>query len=161
MDDGIRTRDNWNHNPGLYQLSYAHHHACLSAEAISCGRKSSSGQNPRRLPMRLPMTHRPITTTPVLHAQFYRQQTGSASKYHLLCEASPVYFQKARLAGLEPATYGLEVRCSIQLSYRRPCVANKILAFPRPDDKRGMLRHPIIMIRGTLVNKRVSKGNYR
>ena len=25
----------------------------------------------------------------------------------------------ARLAGLEPATDGLEVRCSIQLSYRR------------------------------------------
>ena len=25
----------------------------------------------------------------------------------------------ARLAGLEPAAYGLEVRCSIQLSYRR------------------------------------------
>jgi hypothetical protein len=25
----------------------------------------------------------------------------------------------ARLAGLEPATTGLEVRCSIQLSYRR------------------------------------------
>ncbi len=25
----------------------------------------------------------------------------------------------ARLAGFEPAAYGLEVRCSIQLSYRR------------------------------------------
>ena len=25
-----------------------------------------------------------------------------------------------RLAGVEPATLGLEVRCSIQLSYRRP-----------------------------------------
>ncbi|CAO3305862.1 protein of unknown function [Pseudomonas sp. JV551A1] len=25
MDDGNRTHDNWNHNPALYQLSYAHH----------------------------------------------------------------------------------------------------------------------------------------
>ncbi len=23
--NGIRTHDNWNHNPGLYQLSYSHH----------------------------------------------------------------------------------------------------------------------------------------
>jgi PI31 proteasome regulator N-terminal len=23
--DGTRTHDNWNHNPGLYQLSYSHH----------------------------------------------------------------------------------------------------------------------------------------
>ena len=25
VGDGARTRDNRNHNPGLYQLSYAHH----------------------------------------------------------------------------------------------------------------------------------------
>ena len=25
MADGARTRDNRNHNPGLYQLSYSHH----------------------------------------------------------------------------------------------------------------------------------------
>ena len=24
MADGARTHDNWNHNPGLYQLSYSH-----------------------------------------------------------------------------------------------------------------------------------------
>ena len=28
-------------------------------------------------------------------------------------------FSMVRLAGFEPATYGLEVRCSVQLSYRR------------------------------------------
>ena len=26
VDDGARTHDNRNHNPGLYQLSYAHHY---------------------------------------------------------------------------------------------------------------------------------------
>ncbi len=25
VGDGTRTRDDWNHNPGLYQLSYTHH----------------------------------------------------------------------------------------------------------------------------------------
>ena len=25
VDGGDRTRDRWNHNPELYQLSYAHH----------------------------------------------------------------------------------------------------------------------------------------
>ncbi len=25
VDNGIRTRDNWIHNPGLYHLSYIHH----------------------------------------------------------------------------------------------------------------------------------------
>ena len=27
--DGTRTHDNWNHNPGLYQLSYSHHRKAL------------------------------------------------------------------------------------------------------------------------------------
>ena len=29
MNDGARTHDNRNHNPGLYQLSYAHHCVCV------------------------------------------------------------------------------------------------------------------------------------
>ena len=57
VDDGIRTRDGRNHNPGLYQLSYVH--------------------------------HRRATT------------------------------EVARPAGIEPATAGLEGRCSIRLSYGR------------------------------------------
>ena len=38
MDDGARTHDNRNHNPGLYQLSYDHHwiaclvHKCTASE---------------------------------------------------------------------------------------------------------------------------------
>ena len=31
VNDGARTRDNRNHNPGLYQLSYAHHNMGYSA----------------------------------------------------------------------------------------------------------------------------------
>ena len=68
MDDGTRTHDDRNHNPGLYQLSYTHH---------------------------CPET---------LYIKFVSAL--------------------ARLAGLEPATLGLEGRCSIRLSYRRPVLLN-------------------------------------
>ena len=46
------------------------------------------------------------------------------------------FLYMARLAGFEPATYGLEVRCSIQLSYRRVAVFfNIILSLPRREAK--------------------------
>ena len=35
-NDGARTRDNRNHNPGLYQLSYSHHmYRTLSGKRIN------------------------------------------------------------------------------------------------------------------------------
>ncbi len=30
VNDGTRTHDDWNHNPGLYQLSYAHHNTLVN-----------------------------------------------------------------------------------------------------------------------------------
>ncbi len=43
----------------------------------------------------------------------------------------------ARLAGLEPTTLGLEGRCSIRLSYRRPVLLNGYLKTRIADVKRG------------------------
>jgi hypothetical protein len=62
VDDGTRTHDDRDHNPGLYQLSYAH------------------------------------------HLFFFQPDTT---------------WKMARPAGLEPATVGLEIRCSVRLSYGR------------------------------------------
>ena len=37
MSDGARTRDNRDHNPVLYQLSYTHHGAATSIAARQAG----------------------------------------------------------------------------------------------------------------------------
>ena len=39
--------------------------------------------------------------------------------HHRLPEVRRVLWNMARLEGIEPPTVGLEIRCSIQLSYRR------------------------------------------
>ena len=62
VDDGTRTHDDWNHNPGLYQLSYAHH--CNRAHP-SITRVGAPGRtrtcNPRlRRPMLCPVELRAL-----------------------------------------------------------------------------------------------------
>jgi hypothetical protein len=36
VDDGARTHDRWNHNPELYQLSYAHHCSARYSTTVFC-----------------------------------------------------------------------------------------------------------------------------
>ena len=36
VDDGARTHDRWNHNPELYQLSYAHHCSARYSTIVFC-----------------------------------------------------------------------------------------------------------------------------
>src|SRR5688500_14937793 len=80
VNDGARTHDNRNHNPGLYQLSYVHH-------------------------------RKRIHTRP---------------------------------AGLEPATLGLEGRCSILLSYGR---IHNLYSEHNPPNPRGRgIRTPDILL---------------
>ena len=44
VDDGTRTHDDRNHNPGLYQLSYAHHNCILIATGQWRARQDSNLQ---------------------------------------------------------------------------------------------------------------------
>jgi hypothetical protein len=58
VNDGTRTHDDWNHNPGLYQLSYTHHKAIIQTSPL--GKTGAPGRtrtcNPRlRRPMLYPV----------------------------------------------------------------------------------------------------------
>ena len=46
VNDGARTHDNRNHNPALYQLSYAHHIAVHLLACLSCLMAHPAGLEP-------------------------------------------------------------------------------------------------------------------
>ncbi len=60
VDDGIRTHDDRNHNPGLYQLSYAHHNSTNFNPLIGAPGRTRTC-NPRlRRPMLYPVELRAL-----------------------------------------------------------------------------------------------------
>ena len=50
MDDGTRTHDGRDHNPGLYQLSYVHHRHRLEPSRINGLRSSKPFGQPSMIP---------------------------------------------------------------------------------------------------------------
>src|SRR5260370_23929474 len=70
----------------------------------------------------LPPTHLCFDTLEHRHLRDWlaRRASPSAPQFaSLSCRAQATHFEAARAEGLEPSTYGLEIRCSIRLSYGR------------------------------------------
>ena len=72
MDDGTRTHDDWNHNPGLYQLSYTHHKTVknCSLPVLKIGAPDRNRTCNRRL--RRPVLYPVELRAPILHEQVSR-----------------------------------------------------------------------------------------
>ena len=62
MDDGIRTHDNRDHNPGLYQLSYVHRTSLVSRLACPAGLEPATLGLEGRCSIRLSYGHDPKAT---------------------------------------------------------------------------------------------------
>ena len=73
MDDGTRTHDGRNHNPGLYQLSYVHHRPSRPAASGGSASRSASGTRQGGAPGRTrtcdPRLRRPVLYPAELRAQ--------------------------------------------------------------------------------------------
>ena len=61
-------------------------------------------------------------------------------RYGSVTSTNPDTVVKTRRAGLEPATFGLEIRCSVRLSYRRFPLGLREQKHKRPSTRRQEAR---------------------
>lgn len=99
MTDGDRTRDNWNHNPGLYQLSYSHHWTNLLIRNRSQPVAQTNNGAPGRIRTCDPRLRRPLLYPTELRAHKY---------------AGP---KMVGVEGFEPPTFCSQSRRATRLRY--------------------------------------------
>ena len=75
VDDGARTHDNRNHNPGLYQLSYIHHRVLHFTTTASYYKNLGTGAPDRNRTCN-PRLRRPVLYPVELRALTYRAFSG-------------------------------------------------------------------------------------
>ncbi len=99
MNDGIRTRDNWNHNPGLYQLSYIHHKVYHNLQANGA---------PGRI----------RTCDHLLRRQMlYPTELQALNQCFRTNKKSPKAYKMVGAEGFEPPTLCSQSRCATKLRY--------------------------------------------
>jgi hypothetical protein len=101
VDDGTRTHDDRNHNPGLYQLSYVHQNVSSSA----CRASGAPGRT---------RTCDPRLRRPVLYPAELRALLSS------LPFTSTLSLEMVGAAGFEPATLCSQSRCATRLRHAPP-----------------------------------------
>ena len=120
VDDGTRTHDDRDHNPGLYQLSYAHHCLSLCLASLPWQARSSRHRPGRpdrafaalRLSTGQTVAAHPTELRPPLFcsksilSRFFPNRTKDKSA-PIMITLTRIGADLARLAGLEPATLGL------------------------------------------------------
>lgn len=111
VDEGTRTPDDRYHKPVLYQLSYTHHLLPWSAAFDTHGRRGC--QAARLSPCQPSMV---LESHALMRASSRPKVEGDKTAARSEAKRNT---GAVRQTGLEPATHGLEGRCSIHLSYWR------------------------------------------